>query len=201
MKREETRALNEAGILVCVAVVLDLIFGSILPLPYGGHIGLSMLPIFILAYRRGLKYGLLGGLAFGLISFTYKPYFLNFLQFTFDYVFAFGLLGIGAALPKNVTKVKRFVLIIVIGSLFRYISATIAGAAYWAEYIPEEMQWFDNLLGTSIATNLTGNSLIYLGSMIYNGAYLIPSAILCVVFGIILYKRGTVTQNLTTETR
>lgn len=196
MKKQETRALVETGILVGVAVVLDIIFGYIYSLPYGGSISIAMLPIFVLSARRGLKHGLLGGVLFGLISFIFKPYFLNFLQFGLDYILAFGVLGLGALLKDTKNKLSKFVYLMLIGSALRYLMATLAGVAYWAEYIPDEMAWFDSVFGTSIATTLSGNALVFFGSFIYNGLYMIPSALLCVLIGIILHNRSILKYGL-----
>lgn len=194
--KKQTRALTETAILVSIAIVLDIIFGAVFPFPLGGSISVAMLPIFILTYRRGLQYGIIGGAIFGLISFLNKPYFLNFLQFSLDYLFAFGALGLGALISKKVPGVKRIVLVMIIGGFARYIIATLAGVAYWAEWIPDEMEWIDGIFGTSLATSLSGNALIFIGAFLYNGLYMIPSILLCVIIGIIMFNRGIVTINL-----
>ena len=195
--RNEIRSLVETGILVGVALILDVIFGAISSLPYGGNIGVAMLPIFVLAARRGPKYGLVGGFLFGFLSFfLFKGYYLNFIQFTLDYILAFTVLGVGAFLPKTNSKLRNFVLLIIIGSVLRLIMASLAGVAYWAEYIPDEMSWLDGILGTNIATTLSGTLLVVLGSFVYNSLYLIPSAILCVLIGIIMFNRGVISYKL-----
>lgn len=188
--KKEIQALVETGILVGVAVIFDIVFGAISQLPQGGSISLAMLPIFVLAARRGLKYGLIGGILLGLISFIFKPYFLSFLQFTLDYILAFGVIGLGAFLPKKIKKLPRFIYIILIGGFLRYIMASLAGVAFWGQYIPDELVWIDSSLGTSLSTSLSGQSLLYIGSFLYNAAYLIPSIALCIVVGYILFKRG-----------
>ena len=184
--KKEIRALVETGVLVGVALVLDIVFGAIYSLPFGGSIGIAMLPIFVLAARRGLKYGLAGGILLGLISFI----------FILDYILAFGVLGLGAFLPKTSKKTSRFIYLILIGAILRYLMSTLAGVAFWAEYIPDEMIWLDSVFGTSISTSLSGNALIFFGSFIYNWLYMIPSIILCVIVGVILFNRGIVTYGI-----
>ena len=61
-----TRKLVEAALLVALATVLSVL--KIAELPYGGSITLaSMLPILLLSYRHGVRWGLGGGLVFGVL--------------------------------------------------------------------------------------------------------------------------------------
>ena len=196
MKKQEINSMIETGIFVGIAIVLDFIFGSIYSLPYGGSIGVAMLPIFIIASRRGLKYGLIAGILYGLIQTIIKVYFLNFLQYFLDYIVAFSVLGLGAFIPKTLSKASRFVWLIIIGSLLRWVAASLAGVAYWAAYIPGEMQWVDSIFRTNIVGSLNENALIFFGSFIYNSLYMIPSLILCVLVGILIHKRGILQYNL-----
>lgn len=196
MKKETTRALIETGLFVAIAIVLDILFGMFSTLPYGGSIGVAMLPIFIIASRRGLKYGLIAGLLFGILPTLFKVYFLNFAQYFLDYIAAFTVLGIGAIIPKTQDKVGRFVWLMVIGSVLRLIMASLAGVAYWAAYIPEEMVWFDGIFGTNLSGSLSSTALIFVGSFVYNSLYLIPSAILCIIIGVILHRRQIIQYNL-----
>jgi thiamine transporter len=196
MKKEDTIALVETGIFVGIAVVLDAVFGFIYSLPYGGSIGVAMLPIFMIASRRGLKYGLIAGILFGLIQTMIKVYFLNFLQYFLDYIAAFAILGIGAFIPNSLTKISRFIWLIVIGSIGRWIMASLAGVAFWAEYIPGEMEWIDSVFNTNIMGTFSENTIIFTGAFIYNALYMIPSMILCVLVGIIIHQRKILQFNL-----
>ncbi|MCK4551809.1 MAG: energy-coupled thiamine transporter ThiT [Tenericutes bacterium] len=197
MKKQEIRALVETGIFVGIAVVLDLIFGAIYSFPFGGSIGVAMLPIFIIASRRGPKYGIIAGILYGLIQTMIKVYFLNFFQYFLDYFVAFGVVGIGAFIPKTLLKRTRFIILITVGSLARWIIASIAGVVYWAEYIPGEMEWVDGILGTNIVGSLSESMLIFVGAFIYNSLYMIPSMLLCILVGVIIHNRGVLQFNLT----
>ncbi|HIT50193.1 MAG TPA: energy-coupled thiamine transporter ThiT, partial [Candidatus Pelethenecus faecipullorum] len=59
-----TKIMAEVALLAALAVVLDLLQSAIckfFPLwPNGGSVGIAMVPIIILSYRRGLLCGLLG---------------------------------------------------------------------------------------------------------------------------------------------
>jgi len=196
MKKQEIRALIETGMFVGIAIVLDTIFGAIYTLPYGGSIGFAMLPIFMVAARRGPKYGLVAGLLFGLIQTAIKVYFLNFFQYFLDYILAFTVLGIGAFIPNTLSKTSRFVWLIIIGSILRLIAASLAGVAYWAEYIPGEMEWVDSIFKTNIVATLSENALVFFGSFIYNSLYMIPSALITVVLGVLIHRRGILQYNM-----
>ena len=64
------RKITEAAIMIALATVLSLI--KLLDLPYGGSVTIaSMLPVIIIAYRHGLRFGLLTGFVFGIIQHWY----------------------------------------------------------------------------------------------------------------------------------
>ena len=53
--------------MIAIATVLSII--KLVSLPYGGSVTIaSMLPIIIISYRHGVKWGLLSGLAYGAIQ-------------------------------------------------------------------------------------------------------------------------------------
>ena len=64
----KTKVLVEGALLIAISAVLS-IWPKFKFLPYGGSITVcSMLPIILFSYRRGIKWGLLAGLAFALIQ-------------------------------------------------------------------------------------------------------------------------------------
>src|SRR5260370_42567093 len=64
---ERLRVLTETIVMVALSGALYLI--KVFPLPQGGSIALgSMVPIFLLALRRGPWIGIVGGVAFGLVA-------------------------------------------------------------------------------------------------------------------------------------
>ncbi|MEM3606719.1 MAG: energy-coupled thiamine transporter ThiT [Candidatus Bathyarchaeia archaeon] len=73
------KLLAEAIVLVALSSVLHLI--RIYTLPQGGSITAgSMIPIFLLALRRGIKIGVLSSLAFGLIVLIEEPFIYHPVQ-------------------------------------------------------------------------------------------------------------------------
>ena len=68
MQIQKTLRLVETGILLAIATVLSVI--QPFQLPFGGGITIfSMLPVVLLSYRHGVKWGLLSGF----LSIQYLP--------------------------------------------------------------------------------------------------------------------------------
>lgn len=192
-RNENVKALIETGIFVAIALILDLVFGSIYSLPFGGSVSLAMLPIFMIAARRGFKYGVLGGAIFGILQTLIKVYFLSLPQYIMDYLVSFMVLGVAGIIPKASERKGRFALGIIIGSLLRLIVASITGILYWRVFIPDEIEFMNTLFGTNFnAFFASDNFVIVFGAFLYNALYLIPSAILCIIVGMILHRRGII---------
>jgi thiamine transporter len=191
--RKETRVIAEIAILVGVALVFDVIAGLFSPFKYGGSISPAMLPIFIIAYRRGLKSGLFAGFIFGVLqallaeAFGYgvfafiidEGWWKFILMFVLDYILPFTLLGL-AGLFKNPLKSRTaFILGISLGSLLRYISHGISGVLVWDYY-----------------ASLAGMNPWFYSFVAYNLPYMISSYALCLIVGLILFKREVWSYNL-----
>ncbi|NLM40053.1 MAG: energy-coupled thiamine transporter ThiT [Firmicutes bacterium] len=157
MEKRNLQIMVETAVLVGAALVLSMI--RLWRLPQGGSIGIDMLPIFVLAFRRGGRVGLLGGALFGMMKLLTDPFIMHPVQVLLDYPIPFAALGV-AGFFRNKMAVG-----VVVGALLRYLAHIISGVVFFAEYAPE---------GTS--------ALIY--SMVYNGTFLIPETILV---GVILF--------------
>ncbi len=106
-------------------------------MPMGGSITLmSMLFICLIGYWFGPKYGLLTGVAYGLLQFFIDPYILSIPQVLLDYPLAFGVLGLSGFFHD-----KKWGLQIgyVIGVLGRFVCSTLSGVIFFADYAPEGM--------------------------------------------------------------
>jgi thiamine transporter len=155
-----TKTLTYGAILISISFILSMIK---VPMPQGGSITpASMLPIFIFAYIAGWRAGIIAGICYGVLQFIQAPIFYNPIQFLLDYILAFGLLGFAGILRKNINYI---VLICITGGLLRFICHYISGVVFFASYAPK------------------GQS-VYLYSLLYNGAYMFPEIIICVVLAI-----------------
>lgn len=184
MKKTDTRILVEAALMVAVSSVLC-VFPKFKFLPNGGSITLcSMLPMILLSYRRGFTWGFAGSLVFALVQILtgFSSSGLGGMavvaEFLFDYLLAFTVLGIGGLFKDKLGNRRReLVLGSLIALLSRYFFHVVSGCLVWGEYA----EWFfENTgeAGAAILERFTGNALIFLYSLIYNGSFMIPEIIL-----------------------
>lgn len=205
-QKEKIQIITETGILVGVAIVLDIIFGILSEgiFPWGGSISPAMLPIFIIAYRRGVKTGLLSGFIFAVLQMIVAgqfssgaiaaipestflgPKWVNLIMvYILDYLIPFTLLGL-AGLYKNALKSKKsFVMGMVVTSSVRYLSHGISGVMIWSSYT----EWFNDEFNANVSP------FVY-SFVVYNLPYMLASLVFCIAVGLILFKRDLLTINL-----
>ncbi|QMS85818.1 energy-coupled thiamine transporter ThiT [Candidatus Xianfuyuplasma coldseepsis] len=176
-----TSKLTEIAILVSLAVVLEVIFTGIaaffpiLEMPYGGRVSLSMLPLFIIVYRHGLKDGIIAGVTYSLLNLLLDAKLWHWASLFLDYIFAFGVIGLGALVFQFMDKNKSsFVVMVVIGVLLRFVFHYISGVVI-----------FDFILG--FTPEEFANPWWY--SFLYNIYYIGPSMILVIITGLLMFER------------
>ena len=159
-------AISLSFVLSCVRLFKMPTHGSVTP-------G-SMLPLMLFAISYGIGPGLLAGLAYGILQYIQDPSFLSVWQFMFDYLLAFAALGL-AGIAHN--KGERWMYIsIPVAVLCRAISAILAGLMWVAEYGMEK------LMGITFSSPL-------LYSIVYNGIYLIPETVICLLLALLVGKQ------------
>lgn len=162
--RTSVQALVEAAVMVALASVLSVIV--VYRMPQGGSITpASMVPLLVLALRRGPRLGLMAGAVYGLIQFWLDPYMVHWAQFILDYPLAFALLGVAGFFPRwpfaGVTA----------GVAGRFASHVLSGVIFFASYAPPGV-----------------NPWVY--SLAYNASYLAPELVLSLVV-VFLLNAGT----------
>ncbi len=173
-KKEKTRRLAESALMIALATILAEF--AVFEFPFGGSVTLfSQLPIVILSYRYGVKWGLVTGftmsllqMIFGAANFSYVSGISSYLILAFaDYIVAFTALGLGGIF-KNVVKKQSYALAYgsVLVSIIRYVCHIISGVTIWKEY--------------------AGDMNVFEYSVTYNGGYMIPELIITVVGAIIV---------------
>ena len=171
----KTRILVEGAMLIALATILSYI--KILDMPFGGSITLEMLPLVVMGYRNGAKWGFGTGLVHGLIQmvigFSNVLYCATLIAqigcILLDYLLAFSVLGLAPCFTKVCGSNKKigYVVGAVIAGLLRFVCSFLSGWLLWGSYAPE---------GTG--------PVVY--SLTYNGAYMIPDIIIiAVVIGIL----------------
>jgi len=133
--KDTTKKLVYSALGIALALVTSYI--KLWEMPMGGSVTLlSMLFICLIGYWYGLKYGLIAGIAFGLLQFVIDPYMISVPQVILDYPLAYGALGLSGLFCD-----KRFGLQIgyVIGVIGRFVCSTLSGVIFFADYAPEGM--------------------------------------------------------------
>lgn len=169
--------LVECALFVAAALVLDLF--KLYEMPNGGSIKLVMIPLIIIALRRGVKWGTFSSMVYLVISIILGREAIFYPGSTmtiivvcilFDYVFAYAVIGLApliAKLFKN--RVLGYSVAAFTVCLVRFISHFISGVTIWADW-----------------SNGTKGGILY--SITYNGAYMLPIAIVSVVVIALLAK-------------
>lgn len=146
MKRISLQAMIEASIFAAIALVLDLL-PSIKPTP-SISISFAMVPIFIIAFRWGVKTAFISGLLWGLLQIAVGDYYIvTPLQGFIEYFIAFSFIGFAGFLApivkKSASQGKKALMIstitigVFLGSLARYFWHFIAGVIFFAKYAYE----------------------------------------------------------------
>lgn len=174
-KRSNTLFITEVAVFTALAYLLDYL-GNILSFkiwPQGGSVSIAMVPIFLMAYRWGIKGGLLTGFLLGLLQFILGfAQIYTIVQGIIDYFIAFTVVGFAGVFARQIGKslneglkgswITYAVLGAFIGSLLRYLCHFVSGIVFFGEYAPK---------GQPVA--------IY--SMLYNGTYMLPSFVVSAV--------------------
>ena len=83
----KTRRLTEVAVCIAMAVVCS--FLKVWEMPQGGSVALTMVPILVIAVRRGAISGIMAGAVYGLISLLIAGVVYHPMSILLDYVLAF----------------------------------------------------------------------------------------------------------------
>ncbi|MBR4332827.1 MAG: energy-coupled thiamine transporter ThiT [Clostridia bacterium] len=145
-------------------------------MPTGGSVTPgSMLPLMLFSVSFGVGPGLVAGLAYGLLQYLQGGWWLNVWQFLLDYLLAFAALGL-AGIAHN-KKDNWLYISIPVAALGRAVCAILAGLMWVADTPVEEL---------TIGTMQFSSPLLY--SIVYNGAYLVPDTLICLLLAFLIAK-------------
>ena len=105
MTGRRTRILVEIALTIALAVVLNLV--KLWRMPYGGDVSLEMLPILVLALRRGWKPGVVAGALYGLVSLMFGAVVVHWAQFVLDYPLAYALVVVAGVVTALVRRARE----------------------------------------------------------------------------------------------
>ena len=212
----KTKRLTESAMLLSVAIVLELVSKMFIPeMPFGGQVTLvSMLPVVLISYRHGAKWGLVAGAAYALmemvigaktVAAAFQPgYFgdgtmiLNALiMCVLDYLAAFTVLGLGGIFRDKIPNPGKALCcgsILALG--LRYACHIASGYILfsgWAEWFFTQEGF--PAWGTQLVESLSPGMLGFVYSLVYNGMYMVPEILLTAVVALLLARaRGIVVK-------
>lgn len=168
MRNQRVVLLVEIAIFAALGYVLDLIgFG----MPQGGSVTFVLVPVILIAFRRGIMAGVVTGFLIGLLQVVtgrFYPAPLSFeiviMQVGIDYFIAFMVAGLAGLLRPAYIKAyeqqnkKNMTIAVVTGafiaSFLRYLAHVLSGILFFGEFAEGQ------------------NVIIY--SLGYNSTYMIP---------------------------
>lgn len=179
MRDKRIVVLVEIALAIALAAVLNMIQARLPINIAGGSVSLTMLPIVVVALRRGALPGFAAGFIFGSLDLLFEPFVVHWIQMFLDYPFPYAFLGLGTGLfsglyRRHMQGKKARLMIasliasvaIVVGGLLRLLTHIISGVVFFAEY--------------------AGGDNVWIYSIVYNASYLIPSLVGTVIVALIL---------------
>ena len=213
----KTKRLTESAMLLSVAIVLELVSKMFIPeLPFGGQITLvSMLPVVLISYRHGVRWGLVSGAAYAMIEMAigaktvtaaFQPGYFGdgtmiykaLVMCLMDYLLAFTALGLGGIFRDRIQKPG---LSLMCGSLValgaRYLAHVISGYVLFAGWA----EWFFTqdgfpAWGAVLVEQLSPGMLGVTYSLVYNGMYMVPEMVITAVVALLLARGPKIVEKV-----
>jgi thiamine transporter len=167
MANQRLLVMMEIAVMAAIGFVFSQV--KVFEMPQGGSISLVMVPIALLAFRRGAAAGVITGLIVGELNHLFGGYVVHYVQLLLDYPLAFAALGLAGLVRLAAFDSLRSRLLalwsgLFVGVLGRFVFHFISGVVWFGEYAPE---------GTPVV----------LYSFLYNITYLLPEMMIA---GIVL---------------
>lgn len=172
----KTKKITESAILIAIATVLSFFPKLNSFWVNGGSVTIcSMLPIIIISYKYGIKWGCISSLAFAILqlilNFAMPPannIFLIIACAMIEYFVAFGILGLGGIFRgKGKSVTSELAMGVVFTLTIRFFCHFIAGVIIWGSLVDVGSWQF---------------------SLMYNSSYMIPEIIITTMGAIIISK-------------
>ena len=213
----KTKRLTESAMLIALAVVLELVGRMVIPpMPFGGQLTLcAMLPIVLISYRHGVRWGLTAGFGYSLVQMAlgadvvtaaFQPGYFGdgsmigkaLTMCLMDYMLAYTLLGLGGCFRGKIrSKGVSLMCGAVTAMAGRYLSHIFSGYILfsgWAEWFFTQEGF--PAWGTSLVESLSPAALGWIYSIVYNGMYMIPEMILTAAAALLIAKIPQVVETV-----
>ena len=213
----KTKRLTESAMLLALAIVLELVSKLFIPeLPFGGQVTIaSMLPVVLISYRHGVRWGLVSGLGYAMmemaigartVTAAFQPGYFGdgtmignaLIMCILDYLLAFTLLGLGGLFRNRVKQPGKALFLGVLVALgCRYLAHVGSGYILfsgWAEWFftQDGFPAWGAVLVESLSPRMLG--LVY--SLVYNGMYMLPEMIITGTAAILVAKVPGIAQKI-----
>ena len=190
--------------MLALATALAIVCGILpfLNLPFGGGYTIaSMLPIIVVSYMYGIKWGFFTAGTYSLIQIAldlylgkgsvimalFVPDSDSFMGYgaaiaivLIDYIVAYTLLGFGGIFRNKIkNKTVALVLGAVLALSLRYLAHIVSGYIFygaWAEWFFTQENFYS--IGGWILDTFSGKGLSLIYSIFYNGLYMVPEIII-----------------------
>ena len=205
----KTKRLTESAMLLAVAIVLELVSKMLIPeQTFGGQITIvSMLPVVLISYRHGMKWGFVAAFAYALIEMAlgaktvgaaFMPGFFGdgtmigsaIVMCLLDYLVAYMAMGLGGIFRNRISN-KGVALMC--GSLValgaRFAAHIVSGYLLfsgWAEwYFTQDgfPAW-----GAELVASVGPVALGWIYSAVYNGMYMVPEMVFTAMAAVLIAR-------------
>jgi thiamine transporter len=210
---QQTQRLTTSAVMLALAMVLAMVCALIpfLNLPFGGGFTVaSMLPVVIISYMYGMKWGFFSAAIYSVIQVVmdlylgkgstlialFMPNSEDYMGIgaaiailIIDYLVAYTLLGFGGAFRKMKNKTLALTLGVVLALSLRYLAHIVSGYIFygaWAEWFFTQDNFY--AIGGWILDTFSGEGLAIIYSIFYNGLYMIPEIIITAVASVIVSR-------------
>ena len=213
----KTRRLTESAMLLAVAIVLELVSKMFIPeLPFGGQVTLvSMLPVVLISYRHGVKWGLVAGVGYALLEMAlgaktvaaaFQPGYFGdgtmivnaLIMCLLDYLVAFTVLGLGGLFRDRIRSAGAGLAVGAVVALgARYVAHIASGYILYSGWA----EWFFTqegfpAWGASLVEALSPEMLGLVYSVVYNGMYMVPELLLTAVAALLIAKNPGIVKKI-----
>lgn len=215
MPRFNAKRITVSAIMIAISAVIYIVCGFIpfLNFSFGGTITIaSLLPIIIISYMYGVKWGLLSSFTYSILRVllsimqggavytlflpdsdfsVFKALIIIFL----DYIAAYTVLFVSGFFSKIKSKSAALVIGVVVALTCSYICHVVSGAIFygsWAEWFFTDTDFANFAISQSIMKTFSGGSLALVYSLVYNACYMIPEMIITVICALAVSKMSQI---------
>lgn len=193
MPQTNTKRLVETALLFAMAMILS--FVKLFEMPWGGSVTLcASLPIILIAYRYGTKWGFFSAFVFSILQLLTDMSALRgingmalVLSILLDYLLAYTVLGLGGVFRKRIKSPAMALALGSVVALFgRFLCSFASGFLIWGEYAQDTLTSLNTALANSVLESFSGFGLAVIYSLIYNGMYMLPEILITATIALII---------------